>query len=78
MYRLRRSLYGFKQAPQASYTRIETYLSGLGFTKSEAEANLDHILVDEKLFILDLYIDDLILTRDEELVLFAKRIMQEN
>eukprot|EP00253_Pinus_taeda_P016946 PITA_16946 len=35
--RFRRALYGLKQAPRAWYTRIDSYLSGLGFTKSDAQ-----------------------------------------
>ena len=38
--RLKRALYGIKQAPRARYTCIDSYLSGLGFTMSEADANL--------------------------------------
>jgi hypothetical protein len=38
--RLKRELYGLKQAPHAWYTRIEIYFTGLGFTKSEVNANL--------------------------------------
>eukprot|EP00253_Pinus_taeda_P009563 PITA_09563 len=41
--RLKRVLYGLKQAPRAWYTRIDSYFTGLGFTKSEADANLYHI-----------------------------------
>jgi hypothetical protein len=39
---------GLKQAPRAWYTRIDNYLTGLGFTKSEADANLYHIVVEGK------------------------------
>jgi hypothetical protein len=38
--RLKRALYGLKQAPRAWYTRIDSYFTGLGFTKSEADANI--------------------------------------
>jgi hypothetical protein len=38
--RLERELYGLKQAPRAWYTRIDIYFTRLGFTKSEADANL--------------------------------------
>jgi hypothetical protein len=41
--RLHRALYGLKQAPQAWFTRLSTFLLGLGFTAS---------LVDTSLFIL--------------------------
>jgi hypothetical protein len=50
--RLKRALYGLKQAPHAWYTRIDNYLTGLGFTKSEANENLYQIVVDGKLFII--------------------------
>ena len=44
--RLKRVLYGLKQAPRAWYTWIDNYFTGLGFTKSEADANLYQILVE--------------------------------
>jgi len=36
--RLKRALYGLKQAPRAWYTKIDSYFTGLGFTKSGADA----------------------------------------
>ena len=63
--RLKRALYGLKQAPCACYTRIDNYFIGLGFTKSEADANLYHIMVDGKPLIIVLYVDHLILTADD-------------
>jgi hypothetical protein len=66
--RLERALYGLKQAPRAWYTRIDSYFIGLGFTKSEADANLYQIVVEGKLLIIVLYVDDLILTGDEQLI----------
>ena len=68
MCRLKRALYGLKQAPHAWYTRIDSYFTGLGFTKSEAVANLYQILVEGKILIIVLYVDDLILTGDEKLI----------
>lgn len=52
----------------AWYTKIDSYLTGLGFTKSEADVNLYHILVESKLLIIVLYVDDLLLTCDEQLI----------
>eukprot|EP00253_Pinus_taeda_P016916 PITA_16916 len=60
--RLKRALYRLKQAPHAWYTRINNYFTFLGFTKSEADANLYHIMVEGKPLIIVLYVDDLILT----------------
>ena len=66
--RLKRELNGLKQAPHAWYTLIDSYFTGLGFTKSEADANLYQIVVEGKLLIISLYVDDLILTGDEQLI----------
>jgi hypothetical protein len=63
--RLKRALYGLKQAPRAWYTRIDNYFTRLGFTKSEADANLYQIMVEGKLLIIVLYVNDLILTDQE-------------
>lgn len=70
---IKRDLYGLKQAPRASwYTWIDNYFSGLGFSKSEADPNLYQIVVEGKLIIIVLYVDDLILTGDELLILSCK------
>ena len=61
-------LYGLKQAPHSLYTQIDSYFTGLGFTKSEADENLYQIVVKGKLLIIFLYVDDLILTSDEQLI----------
>jgi hypothetical protein len=42
--RLKRALYGLKQAPRVWYSRIDNYLKGMGFTKSEADSNLYYII----------------------------------
>ena len=70
--RLKRAMYGLKQAPRAWYTRIDSYFTGLGFTKSEADVNLYHIMVDGKNFIIVLYVYDLTLTGDEHLITYCK------
>jgi len=44
----------------------------LGFTKSEADVNLYHIVVEGKLLIIVLYLDDLILTGGEKLIKYFK------
>ena len=38
--RLKKALYGFKQALRALNSRIDDYLLGLGFTKIDADSNL--------------------------------------
>ena len=61
-----------KQAPHSWYTRINNYFIGLTFTKSEADANLYHIVVDGKPLIIFLYVSYLILTGDENLIKSCK------
>ena len=63
--RLKRVLYGLKQAPRAWYTQINSYFTRLGFTKSDADPNLYQIVVEGKLLIIVVCVDDLILTGDE-------------
>ena len=70
--RLKRALYSLKEAPRAWYTKIDSYLTGLGFTISEVDENLYHILVKGNFFIIVLYVDDLILTSDEKLIRSCK------
>ena len=50
--RLKRVLYGLKQEPRAWYTWIDNYFTRLGFTKSEADANLYQIVVEGKIYSL--------------------------
>eukprot|EP00253_Pinus_taeda_P016046 PITA_16046 len=71
--RLKRALYGLKQVPRAWYTRIDSYFTGLGFSKSEVDPNLYQIVVEGKLLIIVLYVDDLILMGDELLILSCKK-----
>eukprot|EP00253_Pinus_taeda_P024716 PITA_24716 len=70
--RFKRALYGLKQAPHAWYTWIDNYFIGLGFSKSEVDPNLYQIVVEGKLLIIVLYVDDLILTGDKLLILSCK------
>jgi hypothetical protein len=55
--KLKKSLYGLKQAPRAWYFKIESYLQGMVFTKSEADPNLYFLLVGSEVLILVLYVD---------------------
>eukprot|EP00253_Pinus_taeda_P002325 PITA_02325 len=70
--RLKRALYGLKQAPRAWYTRIDNYFTRLGFTKSEVDVNPYHVMVKGKLLIIILYVDDIILTGDDQLIVSCK------
>ena len=75
MCRLKRALYGLKQSPRAWYTRIDNYFTRLGFTKSEADVNLYHIVVHGKLLIILHYVDDLIVAGDAQLITSCKQYL---
>jgi hypothetical protein len=52
-----------KQAPRAWYGRIDSFLIGLGFTKSEVDSNLYlKVMIDEPMMLV-LYVDDVLLKR---------------
>jgi hypothetical protein len=60
-------LYGLKKEPEVWYLRIDNYLREMGFQRSEVDLNL-YFLVGEVPLILVLYVDDLFLTGDEQLI----------
>eukprot|EP00253_Pinus_taeda_P002253 PITA_02253 len=61
--------------PESLHTRIDNYFTGLGLTKSEADANLYHIMVEGKQLIIVLYVDDLILIGDDQLIMSCKEYL---
>ena len=54
------------------YDRIENLLMGQGFTESKVDSNLYFKVEDERPMILLLYVDDLFLTGEEELIKDAR------
>ena len=68
MLKLKKALYGFKQAPRACYAKIDSYLQSLGFSKSIVDSNLYIKVVKNQPLILVLYVDDMFLTGEEHLI----------
>ena len=71
--KLRKAIYGLKQAPLAWYRRIDGYLVNMGFTKSDADPNLYYKIMDDEPLILVLYVDDLFLIGNEKLIGWCKK-----
>ena len=71
--KLKKALYGLKQAPRAWYARIDNYLQSLDFSKSAADPNLYFKVIENHPLILVLYVDDLFLTGEEQLISQCKR-----
>jgi hypothetical protein len=69
---LRKALYGLKQAPRSWYSWIDTYFLQMGFKKSDVDPNLYFIIRGEYTLILILYMDDLFITRAEDLIAECK------
>ena len=55
------------------YDRIDKFLMSQGFTKSKADSNLYFKVEGERPMILLLYVNDLFLTGENELIVDAKR-----
>jgi hypothetical protein len=71
--KLKKIMYGMKQAPRSWYGRIDIFLMRLGFTKSKSDPNLYFNIVDDGPVILMLYVDDLFLTGEEHLITDCKK-----
>ena len=71
--KLKKALYGLKQAPRVWYARMDGFLHSLGFSKSTTDSNLYFKVVHNYVLILVLYVDDLFLTGDEQLIEQCKR-----
>ncbi|KAG8483480.1 hypothetical protein CXB51_023157 [Gossypium anomalum] len=70
VYRLKKALYGLKQAPRAWYSRIDSYLVGLGFERSLSEPTLYVKKENSKTqLIVFVYVDDLLVTGGDQAML---------
>ena len=69
VYRLKRALYGIKQAPRAWYNMINSYLMSNGFRKSDGEPTLYIKAADGHVLIVVLYLDYLIFTRNDNFLI---------
>ncbi|KAL5715327.1 hypothetical protein ACHQM5_017160 [Ranunculus cassubicifolius] len=67
--RLKRALYGLRQAPRAWFDRFSTFLLSMGFLCSTADPSLFVCHSKQGTLLLLLYVDDIILTGDNEKLL---------
>jgi len=59
VYKLKKALYGFKQAPRAWYERLTTYLLAKGFTRGQADRTLFIRKKGTHKLIAQIYVDDI-------------------
>ncbi|GJV87666.1 retrovirus-related pol polyprotein from transposon TNT 1-94 [Tanacetum coccineum] len=63
--KLRKALYGLKQAPRAWYEKFATVVTSLGFVSSHHDSALFVKQSSAGRILLSLYVDDMIITRDD-------------
>nr|GEZ61444.1 uncharacterized mitochondrial protein AtMg00810-like [Tanacetum cinerariifolium] len=60
VYRLRKALYGSKQAPRAWYDELLVFLTSKVFTKGTIDPTLFTIRYEEDILLVQIYVDDII------------------
>jgi len=54
-------MYGLKQSPRMWYQKFDTFVRGLGFTRSKADHCVYFKLIGDRVIYLDLYVDYMLL-----------------
>lgn len=77
--KLNKALYGLKQAPRAWFHRLSTFLMANGFSCSRADTSLFIFKRDSCIMYLLVYVDDLILTGNQDAIVksFIARLNKE-
>ncbi|XP_019058891.1 PREDICTED: uncharacterized protein LOC109116981 [Tarenaya hassleriana] len=63
--KLRKSLYGLKQSPRASYSKLNTALATHAFSRSESDHSLFIKKTSSGIIVLLIYVDDIIITGND-------------
>eukprot|EP00253_Pinus_taeda_P029915 PITA_29915 len=67
--KLKKSLYALKQSPRMWYQKFDTFIWGLGFTRSKVDHCVYFKLISECVIYLVLYVDDMFLVgNDKEII----------
>ena len=79
VYKLRKALYGLKQAPRARYERLGDFLLPKGFKMGKVDTTLFTKKIENDLFVLQIYVDDIIFgsTNQDFCEEFGKMIANE-
>lgn len=65
-YKLIKALYQLKQAPRASFAKMDEYLQKVGFQRSECDDTLYVRQQGQNMVIIVMYIDDLVITGNND------------
>lgn len=79
MYKLKKALYGLKQVPRAWYDRLDLYLHGNDFHRSNNEPTLYVKMKGDGILIVCVYVDDIIYTSSSDILVreFKKSMTNE-
>ena len=67
--KLKMSLYGLKQSRRMWYQKFDTFIQGLGFTRSKSYHCVYFKLIGDRVIYLVLYVDDMLLVgNDKEII----------
>jgi hypothetical protein len=77
--KLKKALYGIKQAPRAWYSRLDKYLQQVGFRKGSVDNNLYIKVIQGNILLIEVYVDDIIFGSDDDRLSqkFAKDMQNE-
>jgi hypothetical protein len=77
--KLKKPLYGLKQALRAWYSRLDKYLQQAGFRKGSADNNLYIKVSQGNILLIEVYVDDIIFGSDDDRLSqkFAKHMQNE-
>jgi hypothetical protein len=76
--RLKKSLYGLKQALRAWYAKMDSYMLSQNFVHCKSDPNVYILKTSDSLLLLVLYVDDLLITGCSTLAIVAvKRILHD-
>eukprot|EP00253_Pinus_taeda_P010888 PITA_10888 len=64
--KLKKSLYGLKQSPRMWYEKFDTFIWGLGFTRSKADHCVYFKLIGDRIIYLIFYVDDMMLVENDK------------
>jgi hypothetical protein len=67
--KLKNLMYGLKQSPRMWYQKFDTYMLGLGFTRSKEDHCVYFKLIGDHLIYLVLYVDDMLLIRNNKKII---------
>ncbi len=72
-HKLKNSQYRFKQSPRIWYHKFDTFIQGLGFTRSKAAHSVYFKLIGDHVIYLVLYMDDMLLVaNDKKIIQYLK------